>query len=48
MPTHGKNAPMGAPKPYKRPELRKYGALTNLVQGVSGMLGDGAAGMTRL
>jgi hypothetical protein len=29
--------------PYVRPELRSYGAITRLVQGMSSGLGDGAA-----
>lgn len=33
--------------PYVRPELRTYGAITRLVQGMSGLGLDGASGMAR-
>jgi len=29
---------------YSRPELRRYGAITRLVQASSGMMGDGGGG----
>jgi hypothetical protein len=32
-------------KPYERPELRAYGAITRLVQGMSGLGLDGTSGM---
>ena len=32
--------------PYVRPQLRKYGPITRLAQGMSGLGLDGASGMT--
>jgi hypothetical protein len=31
---------------YSRPELRRYGAITRLLQGPSGGMGDGVASMS--
>ena len=35
-------------RPYCRPELHVYGAITRMVQGMSGPLPDGMSGMSKL
>ncbi|CAM3978748.1 hypothetical protein [Smaragdicoccus niigatensis] len=39
--------PPAEKKPYARPELKRFGAVTRLVQGASGLLADGVSGRRR-